>query len=129
LLQTLKGTDFENNIPYMYLDSEGNVTVGVGHKLATHDDATKLSFKINSETDPETKTMPRRKRHAVIGGDRGPDLAKDRQAGYMATDAEIINDFDFLTGHEGLKKYFPPNLRPYTTLVLDDDDVDDLFID
>jgi hypothetical protein len=34
LLQTLKGTDFENNIPYMYLDSEGNVTVGVGHKLA-----------------------------------------------------------------------------------------------
>ena len=37
-LLTLKKPDFENDVPYMYVDSEGYVTVGVGHNLTTGND-------------------------------------------------------------------------------------------
>lgn len=36
--------DFEGSIGWMYLDTRGNVTVGVGHLLATEDDASALPF-------------------------------------------------------------------------------------
>jgi hypothetical protein len=43
-LQHLKDPNVENFLPYMYQDSEGNVTVGIGHLLRTADDATPLNF-------------------------------------------------------------------------------------
>ena len=35
---------YENSIPYMYLDSKGLVTVGIGHLISTVIDAQKLNF-------------------------------------------------------------------------------------
>src|SRR5262249_6198496 len=52
-LPLLKGPDFENAIPFMYLDTGGNVTVGVGNKLDTADDAKKLGFV--TRADPTAK--------------------------------------------------------------------------
>jgi GH24 family phage-related lysozyme (muramidase) len=141
-LETLKGTDFENNISFMYVDSTGNVTVGVGHNLTADPNYQAQPFKINRELDPETKKQPRRKRHAVKGGDIGISLAGNRPPGAAATPDEIKNDFDFLTKHSGkgeskghgLKKYSPDQssnnkqlLKRYTTLELDDDDIEKLF--
>ncbi len=44
--QTLreKLTEYEGNAPHMYLDTNGNVTVGVGHLLSTVAAAQKLAF-------------------------------------------------------------------------------------
>ena len=36
--------EYENNIPHMYLDTYGKVTVGVGHLIKTAQDAQKLPF-------------------------------------------------------------------------------------
>lgn len=35
---------YEGNVPYMYLDSNGYVTVGIGHMMRTAQDAQKLPF-------------------------------------------------------------------------------------
>jgi GH24 family phage-related lysozyme (muramidase) len=43
-LRHLKHPDVENYLPYMYRDSEGNVTVGIGHLLPTASDAKNLNF-------------------------------------------------------------------------------------
>src|ERR1700730_3819561 len=142
LLDTLKGTDFENNISFMYVDSTGNVTVGVGHNLTADPNYQMLPFKINTEWEKETKKQPRRKRQHVKGGDIGISLVANRPPGIAATQSEIKNDFDFLTKHSGkgetkepaLKKYSPdqssqnnPLLKRYTTVELDDKDIDKLF--
>ncbi len=43
-LRHLKHPDVENYLPYMYRDSDGNVTVGIGHLLPTASDAKNLDF-------------------------------------------------------------------------------------
>ena len=61
-LNMLKG--YEGNVPYMYLDTRGKVTVGVGFLLASADDATKYAFYKNnasafsSAVNAQTRTMP-----------------------------------------------------------------------
>jgi hypothetical protein len=58
----------EKNIPFMYVDTTRNVTVGVGHNLTFHNDVATLPFVIK-----------RFDKHAVIGGDKGVSIAADRR--------------------------------------------------
>ncbi|HEX3445986.1 MAG TPA: hypothetical protein VHS80_14810 [Chthoniobacterales bacterium] len=116
LLNVLKGPMFEKNIPYMYVDTEGKVTVGVGHNLSAHRDVLQLPF-----------IVARFERHPVIGGDRGIPVNHNKGPGRPATTAEKQNDFDFLTKHKGLGHYAPEQLAKYTTLELRQHDIDRLF--
>jgi len=114
LLTTLKKTQFEDNIPYMYVDTVGKITVGVGHNLSFHKDQKKLPFVIK-----------RFKRHRVLGGDVGVSI--QHVGAGKATPEEIQNDFDFLTRHSGLGKYHASQLQKYTTVELGENDIDELF--
>jgi GH24 family phage-related lysozyme (muramidase) len=116
LLDNLKRAQFENNVAYMYVDTVGENTVGVGHNLTAHGDALKLPF-----------IVKRFERHAVIGGDVGVPISSDKVIGRRASIAEIQNDFDFLKKHSGLGKYSPEHLQKYTTLELPSADIDQLF--
>ena len=118
-LVKLKGPDFEDNIPYMYVDSDGKVTVGVGHNLTAHKDQQSLPFKIK-----------RYERKKVISGDQGIPIPKTRPEGAVATKVEIQNDFDFLTRNNGLKKNLPsnPNMKLYATVELDSTTIDEIFL-
>ena len=106
------------SIPYMYVDSEGKVTVGVGHNLTAHKDHKQLPFKVR-----------RFERHPVKGGDRGVPITKNKRLGRAATQQEIQNDYDFLIKHKGLGKYNVKygTLRKYTTLELEPTAIDSLF--
>lgn len=46
---------YENKIEYMYLDTRGFVTVGVGHMMATAEDAKKIAFVKAASGSPATK--------------------------------------------------------------------------
>ncbi|WP_143169375.1 hypothetical protein [Vibrio quintilis] len=117
LLQVLKKSSFENNIPYMYVDSVGKITVGVGHNLDAYKDKLELKFVVKRLT-----------RHHVRGGDTGISVKDKTCLGKAATADQINNDYNFLTKHIGLKKYNPENLRKYTTLELSQDSIDKLFL-
>jgi GH24 family phage-related lysozyme (muramidase) len=114
-LAKLKGALFEKTIPYMYLDTEGKVTVGVGHNITDNNDLDQLIFFVRRLT-----------RHHVIGGDTGVPLSKDR-LGQQATEAEKKNDSDFLSKHKGLGKYAPEHLAKYTTLEMPSGEIEKLF--
>ena len=116
-LSELKDSAFENDIPYLYLDSEGNLTVGVGHNVNSHGDLLDLPF-----------VVKRFERKAVKGGDKGKPIAENKVLNRKAREAEIQNDADFLKKHSGLKKYLPEYLQDYTTLELTDDGIQDLFV-
>src|ERR1700675_5146950 len=105
LLERLKGPMFEQNIPFMYVDTEKKITVGVGHNLSSHNDVLQLAF-----------VVKRFERHAVKGGDAGiPINVQVRTKDRKATSSEKQNDFDFLNRHTGLGHYGPDQLAKYTT--------------
>src|SRR5579863_5064240 len=116
LLNALKGPQFEKNIPYMYVDTVGDVTVGVGHDLDANSDALQLPF-----------VVKRWERHAVIGGDKGVTITANKVLARKATQAEIQNDYDFLKKHSALGNYSAEHLQKYTTLELAPTSVDQLF--
>jgi GH24 family phage-related lysozyme (muramidase) len=105
----LRTDDFERTIPYLYLDSLGILTVGVGHNLRDNPIPSPLSLSF---------TVARLERKKVAGGDVGIPITDKARIGMSATRQEIQNDIDFLKRHAGLKKFFPVNLRDYTTLEL-----------
>jgi len=115
-LDKLKGSAFEKNISYMYVDTTGNVTVGVGHNLTSHGDVQSLSFVVKRLT-----------RKAVLGGDQGIPIGTPQATNRPATVAEKKNDYDFLKKHTGLGKYAPEQLSPYTTLELGSTEINRLF--
>jgi GH24 family phage-related lysozyme (muramidase) len=116
LLDNLKGPQFEKNIPYMYVDTVGDVTVGVGHDLDSNGDALRLPF-----------IVKRFERHHVIGGDVGVPIS-NKMVDRPAAPAEIQNDYDFLSKHSGLGKFAPDQLQKYTTVELAGPAIDQLFI-
>jgi GH24 family phage-related lysozyme (muramidase) len=116
LLNVLKGPQFEKSIPYMYVDTVGKITVGVGHNLSIHKDLLRLHF-----------VVARFERHAVSGGDRGIPITENKIVGRHATASEKQNDFDFLSRHRALGHYAPEHLEKYTTLALRPQDIDKLF--
>ena len=115
-LDYLPDPTFEDNIPYMYIDTTGNVTVGVGHNLTSHGDCQLLPFVVQRLT-----------RKAVLGGDQGRPIGDPKKIGRPATKDEKQNDYDFLENHDGLGKYAPEQLALYTTLELNSSDIDQLF--
>lgn len=119
-LNKLKQASFENNVPYMYVDSTKNITVGVGHNLTRAQDQTSLPFKVK-----------RFERHAVKGGDTGQPISTNQVLNRMAQPDEIQNDYDFLNKHKALGQYTVDSgkLQKYTTVELDQDDIDSLFQD
>lgn len=72
--------DHEGKVPWMYLDTVGKVTVGIGHLIATADDAVALPF-----VDPQTGTAAAeaaiRAAFAVV---QGAPYGNDRAAGAFA---------------------------------------------
>jgi GH24 family phage-related lysozyme (muramidase) len=117
LLNTLKGPQFEKNIPYMYVDTVGDVTVGVGHDLDANNDVLKLPFMVK-----------RFERHAVLGGDVGVSIFSNKVLNRTASQSEIQNDYDFLKKHTGLGKFLAEQLQKYTTLELTTVAIDQLFL-
>ncbi|HZT80393.1 MAG TPA: hypothetical protein VFA26_09230, partial [Gemmataceae bacterium] len=115
-LDKLKGSAFEKNIPYMYVDTTGNVTVGVGHNLTSHDDCQELAFVVKRLT-----------RKAVLGGDQGTPISSPQRIGKKAFPTEKQNDYDFLESHTGLGKFAPEQLAAYTTLEMESDEINRLF--
>jgi GH24 family phage-related lysozyme (muramidase) len=115
-LDKLKGSTFEKNIPYMYVDTTGNVTIGVGHNLTSHGDYQSLPF-----------VVKRLVRKAVLGGDQGIAIGTPQTIGRWATGAEKKNDYDFLKKHTGLGHYAPEHLAAYTTLELNQTEINQLF--
>ncbi len=116
LLESLKKPSSENNIPYMYVDSVGKITVGVGHNLTAHRDMLSLPFKVK-----------RFKRYPVRGGHTGIAITKNKTLNRTATHTEIKNDYNFLIKFKRLGKYLPTQLRKYTTLELLPSAVNTLF--
>lgn len=116
LLEVLKKPSSENNIPYMYVDTVGKVTVGVGHNLDAHKDMLSLAFIVKRLT-----------RYPVKGGDSGVAILSNKVLDRVATKDEIQNDYDFIKKHKGLGKYNPENLRKYTTLELSVETVNTVF--
>lgn len=110
-LDILKSSDFEHNIPYMYVDSVGIITIGIGHNL-TRDAAYKNHI----------YHVARRTRKKLAGGDSGVAIGEKRNLRDKATGQEIEDDFRFLSLHAGngsgagLWKYAPENMSAYTTL-------------
>jgi GH24 family phage-related lysozyme (muramidase) len=115
-LNQLKGPQFEKNIPHMYVDTTGNVTVGVGHNITSHGDYQSLAF-----------VVKRTGRKAVLGGDKGLPIGMPQTIGRIATTAEKKNDYDFLRKHTGLGNYAPEHLAAYTTLEMNQPEIDRLF--
>lgn len=92
LLDKLKGPKFEMNIPYMYVDTVGDVTVGVGHDIDANNDLLKLPFIVKRFT-----------RHKVIGGDTGISITSNQTLDRPASQAEIKNEYDFLKNIKALE--------------------------
>jgi GH24 family phage-related lysozyme (muramidase) len=115
-LNQLKGPQFEKNIPYMYVDTTGNVTVGVGHNITSHSDYQSLVF-----------VVKRTGRKAVLGGDKGLPVSMPQTIGRIATTAEKKNDYDFLRKHSGLGKYAAEQVAAYTTLEMNQQEIDRVF--
>jgi GH24 family phage-related lysozyme (muramidase) len=118
LLNNLKRPDFEGNVPWMYVDTVGKVTVGVGHNVSAHKDLLALPFLVK-----------RFMRHHVIGGDVGKPIVENKAVDRPATAAEKQNDYDFLVKHKGLGNYLPTQLQRYTTLELQSTVIDRIFAD
>lgn len=101
----------------MYVDTTGNVTVGVGHNLTAHrNDLNALTF-----------TVKRLQRKKVVGGDMGIAVASPERLECPATYQEVLNDYNFLIAHTGLGTYSARKLMEYTTVELSSTQIDRLF--
>ena len=137
-LEILKSQDFERNVAYMYVDSQNQITVGVGHNITAHRDLDQLTFIVRvDDSDPIKLGHGRVTREHVRGGNRGKPVENyEQRKGKLATAAEKQNDYDFLLAHagglpgEGLSQYLPDppvKMKKYTTLDMPPDDVQTLF--
>jgi hypothetical protein len=77
LLEIEKGPHFEKNITYMYVDTEGLITVGWG-KI----------FLLTMTCGPCNSKSRGFERHKVIGGDQGIPIKENRILGRPATAVE-----------------------------------------
>src|SRR5262249_11418777 len=63
--------DFENNIPWMYLDTKGNVTVEAGHLIPDADAAAGLNFADNNTGAAATDDAKKQEWSTMHGQDPG----------------------------------------------------------
>ena len=104
---------WEGNASYMYLDSTDHVTVGIGHLLATVDDAKSLSF-IYRKDQPEVK----------VGG-KGTNKPAAKKGDRADADA-IAADYAKVLTKAG-QGYRAQAFEKLTELDLSSDDIDSLF--
>ncbi len=78
--------EFEGALTHMYLDPNGNVTIGVGHKLESVEDA----FSLNYESQPDDAAI-RRDFEAVVRVGRLPNPED-----YAAVTELRIDEFEYL---------------------------------
>ena len=98
-LPLLPTADFERFIPHMYLDSKGNVTIGIGHLITGDKDAVKIH---NGHLPFFRKNLTGR-----------------------ATDAEVVAEFNRLTALKSTKKNFRATaFSKYTHLKVDQTDAE-----
>lgn len=101
---------YERKIPYMYLDSEGNVTIGIGHLLRNVAEAQNLPFVIDKTNKKATA--------AEIKDDF--DNVKNIGSGYKATfykrftklklsdhDITLLSNQDINDSYADLKRIYP----------------------
>ena len=111
--------DFKGEYPYMYVDTAGKVTVGVGHNLTDDYNALKtISF-----------TVKRLERHKVSSGDKGISISSATRLNLPASYDEIVNDYNFLKNNSKLGTYTVSSglMAKYTTLELSIRESDRLF--
>jgi GH24 family phage-related lysozyme (muramidase) len=96
--------EFEGSIPYMYLDTTSNVTVGVGNMLPSAAEAQKLAFQMRADTTAKPPIMAAR----------------------AATADEIKADFDNVTKQTAGKvaSYY----KQFTKCDLPETDIDTLLL-
>ena len=103
---------FEGNVPWMYLDTEGNVTVGIGHMLRNAGEAKQLFFVRSGTGIRATAAEIDRAFNAVararFGSNAGAPLFR-KLTQIELTTGEIDNLFksDVAVFHIGVKGLFP----------------------
>ena len=68
----------EGRVPYMYLDSEGYVTVGIGCKLESATEAAGLPFRRGASGPPVSRAEISEMWHTVKGSRRGRSALEQR---------------------------------------------------
>src|ERR1700693_1637056 len=107
-LDMLENPSFENNIPFMYVDSSAKVTVGVGHNLTDISTADRKTFFTKRKF--MVCRLVRALDHlatAAHGRVKNIPVPKVDRMGQPANEAEIQADFDYLTLLPGLKSISP----------------------
>jgi GH24 family phage-related lysozyme (muramidase) len=103
VLDRTKSPDFENNIPWMYLDTEGKVTVGAGHMLADADAAAALGFVDDNQTpaSDDAKRQAWTTVHGMTAGMPADDYqsATTIRLPQNAIDAVLLSDMEAAEGH------------------------------
>ena len=133
-LDMLENPSFENNIPFMYVDSSAKVTVGVGHNLTDISTADRKTF------FTKRKFMVRRLVRALDhlataaqGRVKNIPVPKVDRMGQPANEAEIQADFDYLTLLPGLKSISPitsrQNMLIQTTVEMDAAVIREVFVE
>lgn len=120
LLDNLRSPDWEGTIPYMYVDTAGKVTVGVGHNLTDNNDLSSIKFYVR-----------RLFRKKTGSGDAGTPIFQTPhhvRLHQVATDQEKRNDYAFLAKHVGLGQYAPHQLGLYTTVEMEKAEIDRVFV-
>lgn len=119
-LQILRTPDFENEIPYMYVDTKAKITVGVGHNITDNGGRAALV----TLQFWQARQMRKSPKHSG-GGTPIPNEAF--REGNIATFEQKRNDYDFLLANTGLRRYPPENLEEYTTVEMDNRTISSLF--
>lgn len=105
---------YEGNFPYMYLDSRGYVTVGVGFLLSTAADATNYTFYLNpAPPAPPPVQRPGTPPPRPVPVPSGPQ---------KATDAQIKAEWTNINGQA--KNHLATFYQRFTTMKMQQSDID-----
>jgi GH24 family phage-related lysozyme (muramidase) len=75
-LDHARDRDIENDVDWMYQDHKGNVTIGIGHKVATAEDAVVLVAFFEDRDDPATPITDDAIRAAYLAVKQDPHTGK-----------------------------------------------------
>jgi hypothetical protein len=106
---------FEGKVPHLYLDTEGNVTVGVGHLLPSADAAGRLALVRKSDGKPASAEEKKQDWNAVHAAEKGHPAAFYAKFAKLELPATAIEDLlkaDLAAVEQALKAQFPDLLAP-----------------
>lgn len=131
-LNELEKPSFENRIEFMYVDSMGKVTVGVGHNLSDLGAAGRTTFfQTRKFMVVRAARAVERLGSAAQGRVKGIAVPGAARVGQQATEAEIQADYDYLEQLPGLKTVSPIKERHkvqiQTTVEMNEAAIDAVF--